>query len=468
MPDHTAYPLKLMSRTVSVARTNRLRISWFALGVAAGVGSSVGLPALQNTTWLTAAQAPVITEQPSEQAVANLVPPAPTQVDAPPPAPSYPKTVELKVKNGDTLIDLLADAGVSNAEAYSVLEAVRKVYNPRQLNVGQNVSVTVDKRDSAVVISGLEIPISATTLLNLSRKTDDSFAVKKVEVPVEKKLSRAGGKITGSLYETGVDAGIPPALLSEIINAYSYDVDFQRDIQRGDGMDVLFEKLHTPSGEVAGYGNVIYAELDLGGNRPMRVYRFVDKDGRADYYNEKGESVRKALLRTPVNGAKITSRFGMRTHPILGYSKMHRGVDFGAPQGTPIYAAGDGVVEFSNRKGGYGNYLKIKHNGNYASAYGHISRFASGIRPGAKVRQGQVVAYVGSTGASTGPHLHYEILVNNQQVNPANVKFKTGNVLAGKQLAAFKKTMESIQAQLDATPKTGELAMADTAKASVN
>ncbi len=209
-------------------------------------------------------------------------------------------------------------------------------------------------------------------------------------------------------------------------------------------MDVLFERFETKDGEVAGHGDVIFADLDLG-DRDLRIYRYVDKNGNVDYYNEKGESVRKALPKTPINGAQITSGYGMRNHPILGYSKMHRGVDFGAPTGTPIYAAGDGVVEFVGQKGGYGNYLRIKHNNKYASAYAHISRFASGVAPGHRVKQGQIIAYVGSTGMATGPHLHYEILVNNEQVNPSNVKFKTGNVLGGKELVAFRKNMHHIE-----------------------
>lgn len=236
-------------------------------------------------------------------------------------------------------------------------------------------------------------------------------------------------------------------MLAELIKAFSYDVDFQRDVQRGDKLDVLYERMETKEGVPAGYGNVVYAALDLG-KQTVKIYRYADKNGNADYYDVKGASVRKALLRTPINGAKITSRFGVRNHPILGYSKMHRGVDFGAPIGTPIYAAGDGTVNFASKKGGYGNYLVIRHSGKYSTAYGHVSRFARDITPGKKVKQGQIVAYVGNSGMSTGPHLHYEVLVNNQQVNPSGVKFKTGAVLGGKELAAFKRTVEQVHAQL--------------------
>ena len=335
------------------------------------------------------------------------------------------------------------------------------VYNVRRLEVGQAISLRLDKNpdsSSQPILSSLTLPISTSSSLHLTRQ-DKGFAVKAVDVPLEHKMTRAGGRIESSLYETGMASGIPPALLEQIVSAYSYDVDFQRDIQPGDALDVLFERLQTKNGGNAGHGDVLFANLNLG-DRNLKLYRYVDKNGHADYYNEKGESIRKALLRTPVNGARISSGFGWRNHPVLGYSRMHRGVDFAAPTGTPIYAAGDGTVEYAGRKGGYGNYLLIKHNGTYASAYGHISHFASGMASGHKVKQGQIVAYVGQTGLATGPHLHYEILVNGSQVNPSNVKFKTGGALLGKELVAFRTTVKKIEAQLAAMPQhDGKLAM---------
>jgi len=346
-------------------------------------------------------------------------------------------------------MSLLTDAGVSGDEAHSAIAAIGSFYNPKTLGAGQNISVKLDKNPDASappVIASLTLPLSPTANLEVTRKNDD-FVVKQVDLPLERKLARAGGRIDSSIYETGVASGLPPALLNEVISAYSYDVDFQRDIQPGDSMDVLYEQMQTKNGATAGHGNVIYAELGLG-DRILKIYRYVDRDGRAEYYDAHGQSLRKALLRTPVNGARITSGYGMRMHPLLGYSRMHRGIDFGAPVGTPIYAAGDGTVQFVGRRGGYGNFLQIKHNGTYATGYGHISRFATGIAPGRKVKQGQIVAYVGSTGMSTGPHLHYEILVNNEQVNPANVKFKTGTVLHGKELTAFRQQVGKVEAKL--------------------
>lgn len=377
----------------------------------------------------------------------------------------YPLTLTLTVENGDTLIEMLTDTGVSYEEANNAVAAVRKAYDVRKLGVGKSLTIELDKNPDMPekpIIKSVVLPLSATASLEISRTPKHTFEAKTMHTPVSRTLKRASATIDSSLYETGISQGMSPALLAELITAYSYDVDFQRDIRRGDKIDALFERMETDDGTPAGYGNVLYAELTLG-SKPIKIYRYVDKDGNTDYYNEKGESVRKALLRTPINGAKITSRFGLRKHPLLGYTKMHRGVDFGAPTGTPIYAAGDGTVDYAGSKGGYGNYLRLKHNNGYATAYGHVSRFAKGMRAGSKVKQGQIVAYVGSTGMSTGPHLHYEVLLKGQQVNPAGVKFKTGTILAGKELAAFRKNVDQVQAQL-ASVENGKLAMATPSK----
>jgi len=481
MQEHkTFYPVKIQSR--SIAKKRFRRVSWFVLGTSFGVGCAVMMsPAIAPSTWITASQpapASFATTEPTapEPSVNTALTMASSATETKPEAKLvaksetngksqiYPVSLALKVENGDTLMNILTDTGVSYEEAQNAVDSIRTVYNPKKLDVGQNVAIVLDKNSGSSgtpIISSVTLPVSTTSTVEITRKNAEKndFDVKKIVLPVERKLAHAGGKITSSLYETGMASGIPAGLLNDIITTYSYDVDFQRDIQPGDMMDVLYERMETKDGIAAGNGEVLFAELTLSG-RVMKVFRYVDKAGNADYYNDKGESVRKALLRTPINGAKITSGFGMRSHPIMGYSKMHRGVDFGAPTGTPIYASGDGTVDYVGRKGGYGNYLRIKHNPKYGSAYAHISRFASGLRPGQKVKQGQIVAYVGTTGMSTGPHLHYEILVNNEQVNPSSVKFKAGNILQGKEMAAFKKNMEQIQAQLASTPRKTDLAIA--------
>lgn len=490
--------VKLISNTLPAARAGKLRLAWFILGMAFGIGCSVAfsptalpqlvadsLPAteamentdgtevsaqagpeaaetLQNETDMASTDAPEVPELAAAE-LAPMLPPVAEPV-------AYPLTKDLVVASGDTFVTLMGKAGIGAQESHNMLDAMGKKFNPRSLGVNDKVAITLDKPEGSAspVVTKLSIAVSNASFLEINRGGKGEYNVKQVDVPVVKKLARAGGNIDSSLYETMVKGGMPSSLVGEIIKAYSYDVDFQRDIHGGDSIDVVFERTQTEDGKPVAYGNIIYASLDLG-DRELRIYRYTDKAGNTEYFNAKGESVRKALLKTPINGARISSGFGMRNHPILGYSKMHKGVDFAAPTGTPIYAAGDGTVAFVGRKGGYGNYLQIKHNAQYASAYAHLSRFATGIAPGKKVKQGQIVAYVGTTGQSTGPHLHYEILMAGAQVNPSNVKFKTGTILAGAELKSFKRNVETLQAQLNTLGKpSGKLAMLDMKPETLN
>lgn len=468
------YPIRIISRAAAKKRSRRL------LGLASGAALSIiaSLSVLFNVMeghW--GAHDPSVTQVASKDSGIKVTAFALPSKTTKPVKPQinqtninrgiYPLTVSVTVENGDTLLDLLTTVGVSYDEAHHVVTSIAKVQNPKKLDIGQSISVVLDQESegsATPLVTNLRLPLGPTTVLDITRKeldADAEFELKKIDISMERKLAHAGGRINSSLYETGVETGLPLGVLNDVINAYSYDVDFQREIQPGDTIDVLYEKLQTKDGTAIGNGDVIYAELTLGG-RDLKIYRYTDKSGIADYYNEKGESIRKSLLRTPINGAHISSGFGMRNHPILGYSIMHRGVDFAAPTGTPIYAAGDGTIKFVGRKGGYGNYIRIHHNNQYESAYAHISRFVSGLNSGGHVRQGQIIAYVGSSGLATGPHLHYEILLRNQQVNPASVKFRTGNVLSGPELTTFRKTMEKIEAQLATAPRSTRLAMSDS------
>ena len=245
---------------------------------------------------------------------------------------------------------------------------------------------------------------------------------------------RGAGTINDSLYLSAIRAGVPPAIVVELIRMFSWDVDFERDVQPGDRFEVMFERFHAPDGSKDGV--IGYAALTLG-QKTLRLYRYQFDDGVVDYFNERGFSVRKALLKTPIDGARLTSGFGMRRHPILGYSLMHRGIDFGAPSGTPVYAAGDGTVELAGNQGSYGNYVRLKHTAGYSTAYGHLSGFARGLRSGSHVRQGQVIGYVGTTGRSTGPHLHYELLKSGSQINPLQMKLPEGRKLEGPDAKRF-------------------------------
>jgi murein DD-endopeptidase MepM/ murein hydrolase activator NlpD len=231
--------------------------------------------------------------------------------------------------------------------------------------------------------------------------------------------------------------------MMNMIHLYSYDVDFQRDIRSGDKFEMLVESFYSEDGKKVKDGNVLFSSLTLQ-NRSIDVYAY-KINGNVEYFDFKGNSMRKSLLRTPVNGARVSSRFGMRRHPILGYSRMHKGTDFAAPRGTPILAAGSGTITYFGRKGGYGNYVQIRHNSDYSSAYGHASRFNRKFRVGSRVKQGDVVAYVGSTGRSTGPHLHFEVLFRGRQINPSKVKATSGIKLTGKELAKFEISRAEIE-----------------------
>ena len=395
--------------------------------------------------------APTFAETSPIEAVAAAPEPAPT------PEPLFPKEEQLEVGKGDTLIEMLTDTGVSHEEAFEAVAALGEVYDPRRLNRGQKLDVMLEASDEGPEIpslSELTMPISAITTIELRKIEDGKFAVEKVDVPTTAYPTYSKLPIKGSLYVTARKANLTPKLILELMKGFAYDVDFQRDVQRGHTLEVVADTLKTKNGDIVGSNNLRYAKLTMG-KKKVAIYRYTDTKGHTDYYNAKGESLKKSLLRTPVDGARISSRYGKRKHPILGYRKMHRGVDFAAPTGTPIYAAGDGVVDYKGRKGGYGNYLRIKHNGTYSTAYAHIHKFARSVRKGKRVRQGQVVAYVGSTGRSTGPHLHYEVLKHNKQVNPSKVQdFNSGVKLAGKEMKKFKGLLAEVKTVISDTPKT--------------
>ncbi len=383
-------------------------------------------------------------------------------------APDSPIQQIIQVQKGDTLMSVLADAGIKLDEAHAAIVALSDVFSPRQLKPGQPIKLTLAPSGDAqtdglgqlgLQLVALSLQPSVARNVELVRGLDGAFTAQSTDVPLHREMARAAGSIQSSLFEAGQADGVPIDVMSEIIHAFSYDVDFQRDIQPGDSYEILYERYADGDGKLAKIGNILFASLTLSG-RKLALYRYTMADGRSDWFNPKGDSVRKALLRTPVDGAKITSGFGMRVHPILGYSLMHKGVDFGAPVGTPIYAAGDGVIQQIGPFSGYGNYIRIKHTSQYATAYGHISRFAGGLHVGSRVHQGQVIAYVGMTGRATGPHLHYEVLVNGNQINPQSIKLPTGEKLQGKELKAYLSLVANIDKQRRDLAQSGAVATA--------
>jgi murein DD-endopeptidase MepM/ murein hydrolase activator NlpD len=390
---------------------------------------------------------------------------------------------------GDTLAGMLEDVGISAQDANAVVVAMGKNFSPRALKTGQTFDLTYSvatidargvpatpaaPRTTTVIVNNKPVvvpldagvedgsdataensePISRLLSLHFSpsieqemtvtRTTEGTYTAELVKKELQAHNHRAGGTIDSSLYLAAMQAGIPAEVVVDMIRMFSYKVDFQRDLHSGDKFEVYYDYYYTPDGTPAKYGAISYAMMTLGG-KDIPMYRFQPDAGEpAEYFDGKGESAKGMLMKTPVDGARISSGFGSRFHPILGYTRMHKGVDFAVPTGTPVMAAGAGTIQFMGRASGYGNFVKISHGNGYSTDYGHLSRFAPGMRSGARVRQGQVFAYSGMSGMATGPHLHYEILVNKVQVNPLTVKMAQGRRLIGKLLTAFQNKRQAI------------------------
>ena len=348
----------------------------------------------------------------------------------------------LKVRKGDTLSSILMSAGVPKVEALSAINSLRTVYNPRDLKIGHKINLIFSHDNK---LKELQLDPTAVRKISIHKDTGTTFRVLDTKRPLIRRMQFARGSIRSSLYKAAMSKNVPPVVLSELIRIYSWDVDFQREIQREDAFEVAYERFIDDEGQVARNGGIIFAKLILSG-QPKALYRFKIKPGTTEYFDQNGRSAKRPLLRTPIDGARLSSRFGKRRHPILGFTKFHRGVDFAAPRGTPIFAAGDGVITFRGRKGAYGKYVRIRHAGKYTTAYGHLSRFKKGVTRGRRVTQGQVIGYVGNTGRSTGPHLHYEILTRGKQVNPLTVKMPSGIKLTHTMLSKFQATRANIDA----------------------
>lgn len=363
----------------------------------------------------------------------------------------------VQAKRGDTLARILVEAGVSRSEAQAAVDSLGRVFDPRDLKPGHELELSflADAESDGEMrklgrLYGIQLAAAVDKEIAVRALPQGGFAAEAMAKTVSRVVARNNGEITGgSLLAAGMTSGVPAGVMTEMIRVFSFDVDFQRDIQPGDRFDLMYERFHLADGRLVRGGDVMYAALTLSG-KTLRLYRYKDSSGRIDFYNELGHSVRKALLKTPIDGAKLTSRFGMRDHPILGYSVMHRGVDFGAPTGTPIFAAGDATVEDLGVRSSYGNYIRLKHTGSFSTAYAHMNGFARGLKNGMRVRQGQVIGYVGATGRVTGPHLHYEVFRDGKQVSPVSVKFPTGEKLLGQELQRFQQIKNELDRSLPA------------------
>jgi murein DD-endopeptidase MepM/ murein hydrolase activator NlpD len=364
----------------------------------------------------------------------------------------------VEVGRGDTLLGLLVDADVPRIDAHDAIEALRSIYDPRRLQVGQEIALLFQQEAGANRrFVGLELEPDMERAISVARVEGSSYEAVSVDKALEQRNVAAAAVINSSLFEAGASVGVPIPVMAAMIRAYSYDVDFQRDIQPGDDFQVMYERYYTDAGAAVRDGDILYAALTLSG-RQMELYRYKTSDGIVDYFNRQGESIRKALLRTPIDGARVSSSFGMRKHPVLGFSKLHAGMDFAAPTGTPIYAAGNGVVEEVGRKGSYGNYIRIKHNQQFSTAYAHLSKIDGAMRRGGGVQQGDIIGYVGTTGRSTGPHLHYEVLQAGRQINPMAVDLPTGIALRGRELAEFKRHVDDLDREFAANLQNSQVA----------
>lgn len=413
-----------------------------ALDPSLAAAHQLQLPDLPSVSPTELAQGEDLAAAPEDMALLD-----PATALAPAAQPSPHRIIRLAW--GDTLIGLLVKSAVPAAEAHEALIALRKVYDPREIKAGEEITL---KFDTAGSFHGLEFEPAVDRTVRVDRHDGGDYKASSVVRPLSHNVMAATIKIEGSLYESGIKAGIPASTMSALVHALSYGIDFQREIQPGNTFRVMYEVMRNPEGVLARTGDVLYAEVQLD-DRVVPVYRYKYSDGRTEYYDRKGNSVRKTLMKTPVNAARMSSGFGMRRHPVLGYSKMHKGMDFAAPTGTPIYAAGDGVIVERGWKGSYGNYIRIRHNGTLQTAYAHMSRFSSSLSRGSRVKQGQVIGYIGTTGRSTGPHLHFEILVNNTQVNPAKIaNMNTGEALKGKNLERLKGIVNAIDKKFENLP----------------
>ncbi|GEM_PF-458969 len=357
------------------------------------------------------------------------------------------------IQEGDTLFDALVNSNVRPLEAERAISAARKLTNPRKLKPGQMLHLLFGKATTAIpsetgtILAELSIDLNVKQRLRVARLLDGTFVAGFVARSLKTKKRKARGIINSNLYEAASGKNVPAKTLAKLIRIFSYDVDFQRDIREGDKFEILYEVLVDDGGRNVDVGAILYSSLNLSGTS-LNVYKFTLKDqGIDDYFDDQGQSVRKALMRTPIDGARLTSTYGNRKHPTLGYTQMHRGVDFGAPRGTPIFAAGDGVVDKLGSHGAYGNYLRLRHGPVYQTAYAHLHKFAPGLHTGQRVKQGETIGFVGSTGRSTGPHLHYEVLKHGKQVNPLGVKLPSGLLLQGGQLTKFKEEREQLLKQ---------------------
>ena len=345
-------------------------------------------------------------------------------------------TIDYKIQKGDTYESILDSINIPNKEKKIILNEIKTVKEIKSLKINQNILFKIDRKDNIKIIE-FKVEIDKKKDAIFIRDTDvANFNFKIIENELNKILIFKEGIIDNSLYNTAISLGIKPNIIIEFARLYGFQVDFQRDIWKGDSFQIIYEQFENNDGSLIESGDIIFSNLNTQGS-DLNLYKFEFGKKEIDYFDENGKSMRKTLMKTPINGARLSSSFGKRKHPILGYTKMHLGTDFAAPTGTPIMASGDGVVTRAQWCGGGGNCVKIKHNSVYQTVYAHMSKFGRGIKKGVRVKQGQIIGYVGSTGLSTGPHLHYEVIENGKKINSQKLKLPSGKSLKGNERSNF-------------------------------
>ena len=369
-------------------------------------------------------------------------------------SPPSPNRRTIRVKSGEGIIDALLRADIPRQEAYNIIQAIGEHLQLRKIPAGQPLDLTYPPvalplpADEVIPLESLTMEMGEGKFLRATRFQNSWSATVRARV-LEERESFVTNHIENSLFTAAQEAGLPLSVISEFIGIYSHVVDFQREIRKNDSFEVFYSHEYDYDGEPAhNRPELLYLSLSVQG-KALRLWRHEDpQTGIIDYFDEEGKSTKRLLMRTPIDGARLSSKFGMRKHPILGYSRMHRGLDFAAPTGTPIYASGDGVVTRIGNNKGYGKMIELRHASGYETLYAHLSRYAKGIKKGSKVEQGETIGYVGSTGLSTGPHLHYEVHLRGESLNPLNLDIPLGRILKGIELAAFHKVREGIETRM--------------------
>ena len=338
--------------------------------------------------------------------------------------------VELKVRNGDSIQRILYDQKISPAEVNNVINALRREYNVGTLRNDQKVYLIIKREKNGNFVSRLTVNIDNITSVHVFLNKDNVYETRRVTKILTKKNHLVETTIDRGIYRTAKQSGIENSIVAQFARLYGFEVDFQRDLKKNDKIKIFYERYLDDDGVPQRTGNIIYSEI-TNVERNIILYRYEYPNGSIAYFTPEGKSIEKSLMRTPINGAKLSSRYGFRIHPILGYNQMHQGTDFAAPIGTPVMASGAGTVEYSGWKGGYGKFISIRHSAVYQTNYAHLQDYAKGMRRGAKVQQGQVIGYLGSTGSSTGPHLHYEVIVNGRKENSQTLKLPSAAPLEG-------------------------------------